>query len=634
MAGSSETNPGGGNGAGGTNGHNDGTKGPVRNMADITRLFMNGARSNAARPQRIPPGGAGGTAPIAKSPKPEFTDPRSKPTQAAPVPPQRTEPVPHAPSNGISNPAEPGPHLLPRPTLHELVGGSLTGTPGDAVHAKPVEELSPLPAAVVALTFSPSDAPGLTGAFDGVVAAAKALSEVHGVAIGIIARDGELLHVGRVAQIGKTWDGRNTCVGVALAPASEVAVARSLYRLREHVDHWIIGLPGDPSSQPAESRHAAGQPALERRLLEASNHWVIVSGMENDAVIACYRRLKSACGSVEAGERRIQLMLQPGHAGSEAAARVHARLNQVARDFLGQELMLTILHDDHAPATFAEAVATFDLAEAADREVAGVWESVIDFVHDLTGGADDAEEGPAAAADMEEEDLGRVLEEGEREALLPEQNAVSESRDQTIVPSALPIDTPAPIASPLPVVPMEPTLDHVHTFQEPCLESAVTATSAASTPDSAPFTPVPAPLASQSATALSICDATGWPAIEQAAVAILPAAIVLEARPPMAPHALLMAEPAGRIHVWCMIDAANPLAWMAVWAWAREHRELIALTRRDLAIDPRADLAVHVVSPDGPPAIIGGLTAPAGVQWYRMHPVRWGDKTGTLIIPN
>lgn len=54
MAGSSETNPGGTDGANGRGKENGGAgPGGVRGMADITRLFMAGAREGA---KRVPPG--------------------------------------------------------------------------------------------------------------------------------------------------------------------------------------------------------------------------------------------------------------------------------------------------------------------------------------------------------------------------------------------------------------------------------------------------------------------------------------------------------------------------------------------------------------------------------------------------
>ena len=50
-------------------------------------------------------------------------------------------------------------------------------------------------------------------------------------------------------------------------------------------------------------------------------------------------------------------------------------------------------------------------------------------------------------------------------------------------------------------------------------------------------------------------------------------------------------------------------SWFALREWANEHRNLLVLTGRDLVVDPKADVAVHIVLPldyadgDGPDVV-------------------------------
>ncbi len=640
MAGSSETNPGGTDGANGRGKENGGAgPGGVRGMADITRLFMAGAREGA---KRVPPGrhqeDAKSTARLSS---PKLKDQEETRTNHGGTEARRTE-------GGGGEKREASNAERESSAEADLRAGKAVGG---------------LPTAMVMLTTDVAgDGGGACGGIDGVVMAAKALAGVYGVALGVAARDGEMLHVGRVVPMGVAEDGGTGDVtgaggvGVAVEAASEVAVARSLYRLRERVAHWLVALPGETGggARVGSMGGAGGVGGVDRRLLEASADWVVVSGLDSDGVIACYRALKAACGAVEAGERRIRLMLHAGDdpngaGGGEAAVGVHARLNQVARDFLGQELMLTVMGDETMDGVLAEAVATFDLAEAAEGEEAGlggVWESVVDLVRDLNGEAEeeDAAAGAAGAPGaMEEEDLGRVLEEGEREALLGEDRIAEGRTEPRRTEPQRHRDTEDAQRG-------DREGDGAReTMEERQVERGAAVGEVISVPSAVPVAREEGGSAAEvnagtpgGVAGLPVFEGSAWEVMERAAVELVAGGVVLEARPPLGGRGLLMAQRGGRIHLWCLVEAGGGagggegLGWAALWGWAREHRELIALTRRDLAINALAEVAVHVVvgGAAGAAGMMGAMGGTAaGVRWYRMLAVRWGEKTGMVVVP-
>ena len=71
--------------------------------------------------------------------------------------------------------------------------------------------------------------------------------------------------------------------------------------------------------------------------------------------------------------------------------------------------------------------------------------------------------------------------------------------------------------------------------------------------------------------------------------------------------------------------------WLALWQWAREHREILALTRRDRWVDTAADVRIHVVTPSETKT--RPITIP-GLATYRLTLLRLGEKTVATVVPS
>jgi hypothetical protein len=123
-----------------------------------------------------------------------------------------------------------------------------------------------------------------------------------------------------------------------------------------------------------------------------------------------------------------------------------------------------------------------------------------------------------------------------------------------------------------------------------------------------------------------------WHAARQSIVDLIPASILLDAQPPHDEASLLAVDSTGRLHLWLLANPAEPTGWSSLWQWAREHRQLIALTRRDLSIDPVAEVGIHLIIPPSAERTLI-RSAPNNVAFYRMHAIRWHDRHGLVVIP-
>jgi hypothetical protein len=134
-----------------------------------------------------------------------------------------------------------------------------------------------------------------------------------------------------------------------------------------------------------------------------------------------------------------------------------------------------------------------------------------------------------------------------------------------------------------------------------------------------------------------------WEAVERSVRDLVPDSILLEARPPMswATDSCIAIAPDGRLHVWTLYkDGAS---WYALREWASEHRNLLALTRRDLVLSKDADVAVHIVLPmepaaadaDRTPTVVNTLlrTATRNIHVYRLRPLTWNGRRGLVVVP-
>jgi uncharacterized membrane protein len=136
-----------------------------------------------------------------------------------------------------------------------------------------------------------------------------------------------------------------------------------------------------------------------------------------------------------------------------------------------------------------------------------------------------------------------------------------------------------------------------------------------------------------------------WQAVERSIWDLSPRSALLDARPPMswASETCLSIDGQGRVNVWTLYkDGAS---WFALREWASEHRNLLALTRRDLVVNKEAEVLVHMVLPleeagggmesqrqEGVMAML--LRAQArNLHLYRMRTLEWNGRRGVVVVP-
>jgi hypothetical protein len=137
--------------------------------------------------------------------------------------------------------------------------------------------------------------------------------------------------------------------------------------------------------------------------------------------------------------------------------------------------------------------------------------------------------------------------------------------------------------------------------------------------------------------------AAQWQAVERSIWDLAPRSALLDARPPMswATETCLSIDAAGRVNVWMLYQEGA--SWFALREWANEHRNLLALTRRDLTVDKAAEVAVHIVlaleeeestARRGEEAVKLLLRAPTkNLHLYRLRMVQWNGRHGVMVVP-
>jgi hypothetical protein len=142
---------------------------------------------------------------------------------------------------------------------------------------------------------------------------------------------------------------------------------------------------------------------------------------------------------------------------------------------------------------------------------------------------------------------------------------------------------------------------------------------------------------------------TQWESVERSIRDLVPESILLEARPPMswATESCIAIDPDGVLHIWTLYkDGAS---WYALREWASEHRNLLALTRRDLVLSKEADVVVHIVLPLEPEGAPGKSTKPSektagiintilrtpakNIHLYRLRVLQWNARRGLIVVP-
>src|ERR1043165_1684970 len=129
-----------------------------------------------------------------------------------------------------------------------------------------------------------------------------------------------------------------------------------------------------------------------------------------------------------------------------------------------------------------------------------------------------------------------------------------------------------------------------------------------------------------------------WQAVERSIWNLSPRSALLDAKPPMswATDTCLSIDAAGRVNVWTLYRDGT--SWFALRELANEHRNLLALTRRDLVVDKEADVAVHIVLPvdyEGEGDVVPTLlrAAAKNIHLYRLRQIQWNKRRGLLVVP-
>jgi len=130
-----------------------------------------------------------------------------------------------------------------------------------------------------------------------------------------------------------------------------------------------------------------------------------------------------------------------------------------------------------------------------------------------------------------------------------------------------------------------------------------------------------------------------WQAVERSIWDLSPKSALLDAKPPMswASETCISIDAQGCVNVWTLYkDGAS---WYALREWSNEHRNLLALTRRDLTIDKEAEVAVHIVLPlaegkeqDNVASTLMRVHA-KNLHLYRLRILQWNGKRGLVVVP-
>ena len=603
------------NGAKGGNGGHPAHGLPARNMADIARLFLEGARP---MPVRTPP---------ARRNRPDEPANKSAP-----------EPAPQAPTT---------------PDIHATTVLGLAAGGHDAATWKLLVR------AAQGLAQEQSTAVALVGLLPNGVKTTLVIDVV-----GVESME-ELPPVRTAGEAG---------VG-----APDVQIARALHRLRPAVGLWIIGAPACA---------ARAFPAISSIVRE----WLLACPTDDDGLVAGYQQLKLAWTRSGAGkDNRITPTVYLLSEDYAQAAVVHKRLRQAAQEFLGTDLALAgagpIGRAAGAPAAH-EPIRVFSIAFNGPEDA--LWAAVLDELCPMTNGdesfapteietaldhvenqAAQVAQHSSATAAAALDHLAQVLDPDERAALAAdfEEPGVPVAtpparRGRREVPPPVEAATPTPIfREPAPDDAFDapdsgrpvPEIERPIPKDEPVARRAV--------PPSAPR-PVPAPLPAAAPAienrkskienpppTLRAFDLESrldrpaqWQAVEKSIWDLAPRSALLDARPPMAwaSETCLTIDAQGRVNVWTLYkDGAS---WFALREWAHEHRNLLALTRRDLVVDKNAEVAVHIVLPleegeneggDSQESVVTMLMrAPSpNLRLYRLRIVQWNARQGMLVVP-
>ena len=577
---------------------------PARNMADIARLFLDGARAvqaNGGGPRRMPPKG----------------------NQAARTP----EPVKKEASTEIRGAT----------VMLALAGGQELAAWNLLLQA--AQGLAEEQATTVAVVGMLKGGGGVKRTFVTDVVGAESAEELPVIRTPAEAGGG----------------------------TSDMQIARALHRLRPAVGIWLIAAP-DPDSRPF--------PAVASILKE----WLLACPTDNKGLVEGYQHLKRAWVKGTVG-RKVAAPAVYLIAGDYAqAAIVHKRLRQAAQEFLQTDLSLAgagPVRAKHEADNGGEQPPIRVLSIACDGAEDTLWAATLDELcpmpEEMEIGAENEVETAleqvssqvqevaatsVRASEMVLDHLAQVLDPEERAALAADFDEPEEEGKPAKVfePSLASTAIPKVAREEPPAAAVVRTLRQNRAMEEPAKRIPVRAPEREEEANQArPAIPAAQPKVAPAATKsdtpmlrafdLETTDdrQAQWQAVERSIWDLSPRSALLDARPPMswATETCISIDAQGRVNVWTLYkDGAS---WFALREWANEHRNLLALTRRDLAIDRETEVAVHIVMPleeeegtgKGDGSLIGMLmrTPAKNVQLYRLRHVQWNGRRGMVVVP-
>jgi hypothetical protein len=445
--------------------------------------------------------------------------------------------------------------------------------------------------------------------------------------------------------------------------ATDMQIARALHRLRPAVGLWIICAP------PCTARTF---PAIASIL----HQWLLACPTDNDGLISGYQFLKQSWVSAGGKDGHVVPSVYLLSEDYAQAAVVHKRLHKAVQEFLGADLALAGAGPSHRGTGGGdEPIRVLSVAYHGPTDA--LWAAVLDELCPMTG--NDESFPPTeveSALDHVEDQAASVVRQSVTastfaldhlaQVLDPEERAALAAGFED---PGIPVATPRPAPRPVPT----PTVDPRPTPVFPSISAAppapahrVAAASLRAAIDvMSQIPPTPAPAAeskiengggqkskitnSNSLRAFDLGvhqDRTAqWDAVERSILDLSPRSALLDAKPPMswASETCITIDAQGRVNVWTLYkDGAS---WFALREWANEHRNLLALTRRDLTVDKAAEVTVHIVLPleDSRPAVASAesedvvktlMRAPTqNLHLYRLRFIQWNERRGLMVVP-
>jgi|GEM_PF-3769148 len=460
----------------------------------------------------------------------------------------------------------------------------------DAAQTAPQQPVQPAP-----IEYPPHTAPAascllaITGETDDRAwqlarAAATSLAQEQEVTVAVVG----LLHGAMAIECTEQLPPSPFTAGPA-----DVQLARTLFSLKNRIDHWLI-------IRPATGGDAAA-------LARAVPDWLLLSGTTNDLIVNAYKALKSATTSVaEELKPQVNLFL---HASDFAeAAAVHNRFRHACQGFLNCDLQLA--------GVGSEEKGTHLISTFAAPNVAPLVDALLDFIADSAAvESSQPDEEPAVnLAELPHAGVEAALYQVERSA-----EEVSNQGSDAAAIIAATIDQLANVLDPEERAALsdvgfandepEPTAAEPAKPQDFDIRRQVQPA-----PSAAALKPIDLPAPSPDL-------AAQWQAVGRAIVDLLGGGQLLPQSP--GNHAATAIDASGNLHLWLL--AGDAIAFLSAQHWAKNFAAMRSTP---------ATFTTHLVCPLGtsrqtPLALLGSDS----LRLYQLHEITFHGHHGLIVVP-